>query len=46
MTKFRAKILRYFWFNHGVEDYFVVSSANPYKDLKYTTIAEKYQYMR
>ena len=44
MTKFRRIIYRYFWFDDAIEEYFGVSSANPYKDL--TTISEKNHYMR
>ena len=40
MTKFRGIIYRHFWFDDGV------NSANPYKDLTDTTIAEKIHYRR
>ena len=43
MKKFRGTIYRYFWFDNVVEEYFSVSSANPYKDLTNTTISEKKQ---
>ena len=46
MTKFRGIIYRYFLFDDVVEEYFGASSANPYKDLTYTTISEKNHYIR
>ena len=45
-TKFRGVIYRHFWLDDAVEEYFGVNSANPYKDLTYTTISEKNHYMR
>ena len=41
MKKFRGIIYRYFWLDNVAEEYFSVSSANPYKDLTNTTIPEK-----
>ena len=46
MKKFKGIIYRYFWFDNVVEEYFSVSSANPYKDLTNTTISEKNKYIR